>query len=151
VKLDLRISSDDVILIVTNDGSDPLRIWEFSNSWGWDTISLLLRTPDSEKRYVLEPCTTTIWTVDFPGFEEIPASETAEIALDPGGKSWDPCPQAEALAEQPLLVKAVLEIPQSPEAEEFRIFVGRVESEWVPADPPHHWLVREAEPPAPPG
>jgi hypothetical protein len=37
-------------------------------------------------------------------------------------------------------VKVVLEIPESPEASEFNIFTGKVESEWIELSPPHKWL-----------
>jgi hypothetical protein len=120
-----------------------VRIWDFDNSWGWHTISLQLKRTDSNKEFRLTKLKQIGWTINYPGFIEIPPTEDYKMYLFPRERGWEAEQDISELGQWPLTAKAVLEIPETPETGEFGIFVGRVESAWMRSEPPHSWLFKE--------
>jgi hypothetical protein len=97
----------------------------------------------SNEEFVLTKYKQMGWTKNGPGFIEISPHARHIVNLFPLEKGWESGQDVSVLKKQPLTVKAVLEIPETPEAAEFGIFVGRVESAWIRSEPPHRWLFRE--------
>lgn len=141
--LQLFIQADSLELIFINNRQSPVRIWDFDNSWGWHTISLQLKRTDSNKEFRLTKLKQIGWTINYPGFIEIPPTEDYKLYLFPREKGWEAEQDISELGHWPLTVKAVLEISETPEAGEFGIFVGKVESAWMRSEPPHGWLFKE--------
>ncbi len=140
MKLELSIQSDRLDLIFKNNNQDTMRIWEFHNSWGWHTLFLVIKKTGSNEEFTLTKLKQMGWTRNFSSFTEILPHEIYKLNLTPREKWWESENDLSGLEDQNILVKAVLEIPESPEAKEFGVFVGKVESEWVQSDPPHRWL-----------
>jgi hypothetical protein len=143
MNINLDVKPNYLNISINNNGSQTLRVWEFGNSWGWNILSLIIKKPDSREQYILTRLKTIGWTVNAPTFVSIEPNNKFETLLYQGSKWWEFDQDLSALKNQPFMVKAVLEIPETPEAKEFGIFVGRVESEWVQSEPPHNWLFQE--------
>jgi hypothetical protein len=140
VKMHIDIKSDNLNLAFSNNGSRMVRVWEFSNSWGWDVLSLMIRSQGLDRQCILTRRKTMGWTKNGPTFKAIEPDSHIEIQIYPDSHWWEFDQDLSVLEDRPLVVKAVLDIPDSPEARELGVFVGRVESEWVQSKPPHRWL-----------
>jgi hypothetical protein len=143
MRLEVVIQASELSILLHNDGSDALRIWDFNNSWGWRTLTLVFKKKGSDEQLLLTQRKIMGWTVNFPSFTEIRPHEKYVLPLDPSDGSWESDQNLADLKVHPLLVKAVLEIPETPEAKEFGVFVGKVESDWVRSEPPHRWLFQK--------
>jgi len=143
MELQLFIQPDSLELIFKNNGHNTIKIWEFHNSWGWHTIFLQLKKMNSNEEFTLTKLKQIGWTKNFPSFIEIHSRESHKLNIFPREKGWESEKDLSVLKNLSLMVKAVLEIPETPEAKEFGIFVGKVESEWLLSEPPHLWLFKE--------
>jgi hypothetical protein len=141
--LQVVIQTDRLEVMFSNHGDDTIRIWEFYNSWGWHTIYLQVKNAISNEEFRLTKLKQMGWTINFPGFIGISAHARYIVDLFPREKGWESEQDLSVLKNQPLMVKAVLEIPETPEAIESGIFVGKAESEWTRSEPPHRWLFKE--------
>jgi len=132
----------DTVLDVSiiNHSSEPTRVWDRSNSWGWETLSLEIEGPSrSEDRYLLT-VKPVAFTRNGPGFTVIPAGEIQRITISAGNPEWNGIECIEQLRGETLRVRAYLRIPPSPEADIFGVFVGEVRSPLRESQPPHRWL-----------
>lgn len=141
--LKLVIQTDRLDVVFHNRGDDTIRIWEFYNSWGWHTINLQLKNTTSNEEFTLTKSKQMGWTKNGPGFIEIALHERYTASFFPREEGWEAEEDLSVLKHQPLLVKAVLKIPETAETKEYGIFVGKAESEWTRSDPPHPWLFKE--------
>jgi hypothetical protein len=139
-KLSLRVLAASLELSIANPGSEPVRVWQRHNSWGWETLSLVI-TPAAlpEQRFTLVP-KPGIFTRDGPGFVEIAPKAVHQVSLRPGDPEWQGLERIAQLREEAITVRAVLRIPPTPEARDFDVFVGEVSSPAVTSKPPHRWL-----------
>jgi hypothetical protein len=125
---------------IENRDVTPLRIWNRSNSWGWPTTQLIIASKASPTdRMVLVP-KSRIWTRNGPGFVELPPSGAHLIMLRPGDPTWEELSLVDPLQHGALVVQGTLRIPPSPEARQFKVFIGEVTSEPCESEPPHGWL-----------
>lgn len=143
MELQLVMQVDSLEVIFMNHGDDTIRIWEFHNSWGWHTIYLQLKNILSHEEFRLTKRKQMGWTKNGPGFIELFPHEPHTVKFYPPEEGWESEEDVSGLRHLPLTVKAVLEIPETPEAGEFGIFVGKVESAWMRSEPPHSWLFKE--------
>jgi hypothetical protein len=140
LQLDASLESGDVRVQIENPCDEPVRVWDLGNSWGGDSWSLRVRVDGSEGRtFVLRP-SNAIYTRNVPRFIEVPAKGRHEIRLTPSAREWTAGEDLSALRDANLLVQVVLEIADSPEAEQNQVATGRVTSTEVPSNPPHGWL-----------
>lgn len=120
----------DAVLDVSiiNDGTEPTRVWDLTNSWGWGTLSLeIKRSPLSADSYRLT-VKRAAFTRNGPGFTEIPGGGSRYITILAGNPEWNGIEQIEHFRCETLWVGAYLGIPPSPEADTYRLFVGEVRS-----------------------
>ncbi len=136
----VHMQDDRIALRFANPTDTAVRIWEFHNAWGWDALALTVKSLEAPYLFTLMKRQQMGWTKSGPSFTEIPAFGRYTQELLPREAWWESDGDVALVKDHTLLVKAVLEIPESPEAETLGVFVGRVESEWVRAQPPHHWL-----------
>jgi hypothetical protein len=141
--VELELEDRGAVVTVANESDEPAFVWSRANSWGWGTITLLVTPDGGEESFELRP-PSRIFTRNGPGVVEIPAGGRHRFELNPGEEGWIGADGWAPASE--LLVRAVLDIPDSPEADELRVGVGRWESEPVPSHPPHRWLSSDASP-----
>lgn len=142
--LDLQVHPNKLDAVISNGGTQPVRVWDRSNSWGWSTFSLEVTGSSQSQDYFTLTAKPRTFTRNGPGFTEIPAGGSHIVTLATGDDTeWDGLDQVEHLRREPLRVRAQLTVPPSPEAEELEVFVGEVNSPWRESQPPHLWLFKE--------
>lgn len=139
--LDLSIRDTVLDISIVNHASKPARVWDRSNSWGWETLSLGIKGPPPSEDYYQLTVKPAVFTRNGPGFTEIPpAGGTQRITISAGNPQWDDIERIEHLRGDSLWVRAYLRVPPSPEAGTYGVFVGEVISPLRESRPPHRWL-----------
>ena len=115
---------DEFYVVLTNISNEPQAVWEYWNSWGYQTISFEFTLGNN--RPILVAKRPQGFTINFPSTFLIPPGEhkVYAIRLD---KDWDigSIPKSK---EMPVSLKAVYEVPNTPEAANYHVWTGRVES-----------------------
>jgi hypothetical protein len=115
---------DEFYVVLTNISNEPRPVWETWNSWGSRTISFEFTLGNNPP--ILVARGPEGFTRNFPATFLIPPGEhkVYPIRLD---KWWDvgSIPKA---TEMLVSVKAVYEVPVTPEAATYHVWTGRVES-----------------------
>ena len=111
-------------VVLTNVSNEPQPVWETSNSWGSRTISFKFQFGNNPP--ILVARGPEIFTVHRPSTFLIPPGEHKgyPIRLD---KWWDTrgIPKS---TKTSIRIKAIYEVSKTPEASEYNVWVGRVES-----------------------
>ncbi len=111
-------------VVLTNISKDPQAVWETSNSWGAKTISFEFKFGNNPP--VLVTRGPEGFTKNNPSTFLIPAGEhrVYPIRLD---KWWDTkaIPKSQ---EMLVSLKAIYQVSYSPEASDYHVWTGRVES-----------------------
>ena len=140
LRLTLRIQPSDLSLVLHNPTGHPVRVWQLGNSWGGNSWSVRVSTPDPPERwYTLRPSNQG-YTRNVPRFIEVPPHGQQEVRLTPSRPEWTAGEDLETLRQVPVNVQAVLGVVASPESEKHGVAVGRIESATVRSTPPHAWL-----------
>jgi hypothetical protein len=116
---------EEFYVVLKNISGVPQAVWETSNSWGFQTISFEFVTADGTKTVVSQR--EQIFTANVPSTFIIQPGEQQvyPIRLD---KSWLTHPTLRNADEMPISVKAVYEVPPTPEAAQQKVWTGRLES-----------------------
>lgn len=136
----LEIQENHLRTTLTNQSSGTVRIWEQSNSWGWGTFILIINTSDAGNdcyRLVPKP---QIWTANLPRFINISPGKQQIFEVSSGKPEWDNLNSIEHLKHSSFYVRAALCIPETSEAIEFNVFIGKILSPQKLSQPPHAWL-----------
>jgi hypothetical protein len=140
LRLDVFVRDAVLDISIINHSTEPTRVWDLTNSWGWETLSLeIKRSPLSADSYTLT-VKPMAFTRNGPGFTEIPRGGISHIAILAGNPEWNGIEHIEHFRSETLWVRAYLRIPPSPEADTYRLFVGEVGSPLAESHPPHRWL-----------
>jgi len=115
---------DEFYVVLTNVSNEPQPVWETWNSWGSRTISFEFTFGNNPP--ILVARGPEDFTRNFPSTFLIPPGEhkVYPIRLD---KWWDvgSIPKS---TEMLVSLKAVYQVPNTPEAAEYHVWTGRVES-----------------------
>ncbi len=100
-------------------------VWEDWNSWGYQNVSFELVTENGKK--VLLSKRQAEFTTNFPSTFLIEPRENQvyDIRLD---EEWKAQPTLAKSDEMAITLKAIYEVPPTPEAAEYKVWTGRVES-----------------------
>ena len=111
-------------VVITNVSGGPQSIWQYWNSWGYQAISFGLTTADG-KKFVLSK-KQEAFTVNFPSTFVVQPGEhqVYPIKLD----EWETHPALPKTDEMPITLKAVYEVSTTPEASQYKVWTGRLES-----------------------
>jgi hypothetical protein len=137
--LTLTICSSNLCVTVLNTSSQELRLWELENSWGWFSFSLYLRGEMDEEVRIIKRMSRD-WTKNGPYFYVLSPAESRNIQLNINDGWWDKPASLSKLYNASIYVRTTLNIDPSPEADEFDIFVGTVQSNEILSVSPHLWL-----------
>ena len=115
----------DFYVVVTNVSKEPQAVWEYWNSWGYQAISFELTTTDGKKFVASKR--QEVFTVNFPSTFLIEPGEyqVYAIRLD---KSWETNPPLPKADEMPITLKAIYQVSPTPEATQYKVWTGRIES-----------------------
>lgn len=142
--LDAQVRRAQLDIMITNEGAGPVRVWDRSNSWGWNTLALEVASPPPSEDYYALTAKPRSFTRNGPGFIEIPSGACHLVIVAPENPEWEGLEHIGHLRGEALRVRAILRIPPSPEAEKYNVFVGEVSSPWQDSEPPHRWLFGDA-------
>jgi hypothetical protein len=112
-------------VVLTNVSAEPQAVWEYWNSWGFQTVSFELTTAGGKKFLVSRR--PEIFTVNFPSTFLIEPGEHQVYAIRLDGR-WDPHPSLPKTDETAITLKAIYEVPPTPEAAQYKVWTGRLES-----------------------
>jgi hypothetical protein len=116
---------NEFYVVLTNVAGLPQSVWESWNSWGCQTISFELTTTDG-KKYVVSKKREE-FTVNYPSMLLVKPGEhqVYAIRLD---EEWETHPTLPKSDEMPITLRAIYEVTQTPEAAQYKVWTGRVES-----------------------
>jgi hypothetical protein len=112
-------------VVLTNVSSERRAVWEYWNSWGYQTISFELTTVDGKKFLVSKR--QEEFTRNFPSTFLVEPGEhqVYAIRLD---QWWETHPTLPKTDEMPITLKAAYKVSATPEAAQYKVWTGRVES-----------------------
>jgi len=112
-------------VVLTNVSMESQPVWEYWNSWGYQTLSFEFTTSDGKK--ILVSKRPQEFTKNFPStFLILPGEhQVYPIRLD---KDWDTGPKLSEAAETAITVKAIYQVSSSSESKRYKVWSGRVES-----------------------
>jgi len=112
-------------VVITNVSGGPQSIWQYWNSWGYQAISFELTMADG-KKFVLSKKQEG-FTKNFPSTFGVEPGEhqVYPIKLD---EWWETHPALPKTDEMPITLKAVYEVSTTPEATQYKVWTGRLES-----------------------
>jgi hypothetical protein len=112
-------------VVISNVSSETQAVWEDSNSWGYQNVSFELVTENGKK--ILLSKRQAEFTTNFPSTFLIEPRENQvyDIRLD---EEWKAQPTLAKSDEMAITLKAIYEVPPTPEAAEYKVWTGRVES-----------------------
>jgi hypothetical protein len=115
----------DFYVVLTNVSSVPQAVWEYWNSWGYRTVSFEPTTSDGKKLLVSRR--PGIFTMNFPSTFLIEPGEhqVYAVRLD---QWWETHPSLPKANETAITLKAIYEVPPTPEATQYKVWTGRLES-----------------------
>lgn len=143
--IEVQVSRTRLDVVIANKGAERLRVWDRSNSWGWETLGLdIAGSPLSADCYTLSVKPRS-FTRNGPGSIEIPVGGTHTITVAARYPEWDGIERVAHLRYAALLVRAKLNIPPSAEAKTYGVFIGEVKSSWRESPPPHLWLFSDQQ------
>jgi hypothetical protein len=112
-------------VVITNVSGGPQSIWQYWNSWGYQAISFELTMADG-KKFALSKKQEE-FTRNFPSTFVVEPGEhqVYPIKLD---EWWETHPALLKTDEMPITLKAVYEVSMTPEASQYKVWTGRLES-----------------------
>lgn len=115
---------DEFYVVLTNISTAPQLVWEYWNSWGYQTISFEFML-DRNQRIIVSKRPQD-FTKNFPSTFMIPPGDhkVYAIRLD---REWDTIAIPKS-SEAPVTLKAIYQVSQTPEASTYNVWIGRVES-----------------------
>jgi len=117
--------ASDFYVVLTNTSSEQQAVWEYGNSWGYQTISFELTAVDGKKFLVSRR--EEDFTRNFPSTFQIEPGEHQVYAIR-FDERWDTQPSLPKADEESISLKAIYEVPPTPEAARYRVWTGRLES-----------------------
>jgi len=118
-------------LLLTNKSNRPQRVWQDSNSWGYRSISFELTDASGKKWRVARK--NTVFTRNIPSYHTIASGDTLVTDVYFGDLDlWDGFPLQKGQSTT-VRMRAVLDVPESPESAQFGVWTGRVESTEIEA------------------
>jgi hypothetical protein len=120
-----RKNPNEFYVVLTNISDKPQPAWRSGSSWAYKNISFEFTLPDGREFTISEA--PQGFTVNFP----------STFVIDPGehrvfpirlNEWWEAHPSLPKSAETPIKLKAIYEVPSTPEGTQFKVWVGHVES-----------------------
>ncbi len=115
----------DFYVVLTNVSSQTQAVWEYWNSWGYQTVSFEVTMADGKKFVVSRA--QGYFTRNFPSTFLVEPGEhqVYAIRLD---ERWETHPSLPKADETPITLRAIYEVPPTPEATQYKVWTGRLES-----------------------
>jgi hypothetical protein len=138
--LTLHLINTGARFVVHNPGPEVMRLWDRSNSWGWQMLELELQADNPDRTSARLTPAPQRFTRNVPRFIELAVGAEHAFDVPVTQHNWDGLPKALAFWNTPLRVRGILHIPLTPESRELQVYVGTLRSPWVASTPPHIWM-----------
>ena len=142
IKLELSIHGAHLTLSIINLSAREVRLWEWENSWGWFSVAIQVRDKTGKQVEIRRKIHE--WTKNGPVYFTLRQQERREVLIDLHDGWWEvegsSAGELASWQDQPLELRARLQIDPTPESERFDVFTGVVFSDWISSRPPHRWL-----------
>ena len=120
-------------VVIANKSSDPVRVWEDWNSWGYYNLTFDVKLANGKVYHLKKKLVD--FTMNFSSHYLIKPSSYYVIYVS-FDKEWDAFPKKlidELKKNKEVLLKAIYTIPndKDKDAEKNKIWTGTVESEWL--------------------
>ena len=138
LQIKLSLEEDSIAVTFINTGDSQLHLWEFKNSWGYYSISFEIKANSKNAFTVVRKQTN--FTRNFPSYFSLLSKESIKFKFDLNDQHWDFGVDIKSVVNQNLTIKAVYLVSHTPESDEYKSFVGTVESNSVVSAPPHKWI-----------
>src|SRR4030095_12686533 len=119
-----RQKPHEFYVVLTNISNEQQPVWESSNSWGSKTISFEF-TLDNSRR-ILVSKGPEAFTINHPDTFLIPPGEHKVYAIHLD--SWWDTGSIPKSDEMLISLKAIYDVPNTPEATQYHVWTGHVES-----------------------
>ena len=119
------INQIDIEKSSSNTSSEQQAVWQYGNSWGYQTISFELTTVAGKKFLVSRR--EEGFTVNFPSTFLIEPGEHQVFAIQLD-KRWETQQSLPKTNEESISLRAIYEVPPTPEAARYKVWTGRLES-----------------------
>jgi hypothetical protein len=116
---------DEFYVVLTNVSREPQATWETWNSWGYQTISFEMTTTEGKKFVVSRR--QGEFTKNAPSTFRVKPGENQVFAIRLD-EWWETHPTLPKSDEMPITLKAIYEVTPTPEAAEYKVWTGRLES-----------------------
>jgi hypothetical protein len=118
-----------LMLTFSNLTSHPVNLWNRANCWGWDTLTIEVKTEKPSNRNYIIHQKPGVWTRNVPRFDTIPPHGKAVQMLEIKFGNWD-IPKDLDFSSSTCQLRVRLAVNDSKEAAQLGVFVGVVVSPW---------------------
>lgn len=139
MQIKLDIQSNQLIVTFLNTSSKEIKIWTPNSFWGWEAISIRLKSKSSSDIKTIKRKERD-WTGEGVSSLEIPPGGSQNFQLNLKDGWWKLDDAISKFKDESTLVQAVFNSSSSEEAKENDIFIGELKSDWVVSESPHKWL-----------
>jgi hypothetical protein len=115
--------------ILVNLGRTRVRFWQMGNQWGDGVLSFEVLLDGRTWRLSRRQ---QIYSRNVPSSAAVLAGATHRISFDLGDGSWEGEARVDQLIDPGARLVAVYDVPQTPEAEKYGVWVGKLRSQPVP-------------------
>ena len=115
-------------VVLINEGTDDVRVWQIGNTWGDEALSFVVSDGGSAVRVEREP---QVYTRNLPESVELKPGARYRMPFDLLDGTWEFEAITRARPSQSIEVAAVYDVPPSPEAVVHQVWTGRISSERV--------------------
>lgn len=117
--------TSDFYVVLTNVSKNAQPVWEYWNSWGYQTISFELTIAESRK--IVFSKRAQGFDKNFPSTFLVQPGEHQVYAIR-FDKEWETRPALPKADEMTITLKAIYKVPPTSEAKQYKVWTGSVES-----------------------
>lgn len=122
----LYLPSQHFYVVVTNDTSEPIRLWKEKYSWGY--FNLMFEVTDEKGQSFAVKKRARAWDKNLRDWDVIPPGghHVREVNFDP--TTWENSPMPEARRSRTVRMRAIFSIQPDAESKKLGIWTGQVSS-----------------------
>ena len=128
--LPLEAFPPGITMLLSNGGPLVVRLRKPENAWGWDNVTVELRSRTNGRRYRLVRRLGE-FSVNYPDWYYVTPGFVCRRPIQLQDGTWE-VPPGLNLKRPDLEARICISVPATPEAEASGIFIGKVRSGWFP-------------------
>jgi len=114
-------------VLLTNKSTQPINVWEPTNSWGYDALSLEVTPTNSNgPAQSFKHREIMAWTANAPMFSVLKPGESIVFDVDPGDPHWEGVKWGPGDRYR---IRAIYSVEPTQESNKIGVWTGRIASE----------------------